>query len=193
MENNERTIKLGLENLLEDGHEKIVYGALKKLHINTRSVEFDDFLQEARLVYAKAYVRFPQDLQENDRQFHGYAYQAVYWRVLDIIRYRQKEKDVQAVELEDDEKQEARWGHKPSWVERIMSDQLFQEVYKLCTPAEKRFLKACYVEQLSGAEIARKEKVSRQSIYKWRKAVGKKALYVIGKGEDMDYTKALKK
>ena len=49
MENNERTIKLGLEHLLEDGHEKIVYGALKKLHINTRSVEFDDFLQEARL------------------------------------------------------------------------------------------------------------------------------------------------
>ncbi|WP_240187829.1 hypothetical protein [Pediococcus pentosaceus] len=78
MENNERTIKLGLEHLLEDGHEKIVYGALKKLHINTRSVEFDDFLQEARLAYAKAYVRFPQDLQENDRQFHGYAYQAVY-------------------------------------------------------------------------------------------------------------------
>jgi DNA-binding LacI/PurR family transcriptional regulator len=69
MENNERTIKLGLEHLLEDGHEKIVYGALKKLHINTRSVEFDDFLQEARLAYAKAYVRFPQDLQENDRQF----------------------------------------------------------------------------------------------------------------------------
>lgn len=110
MENNERTIKLGLEHLLEDGREKIVYGALKKLRINTRSVEFDDFLQEARLAYAKAYVRFPQDLQENDRQFHGYAYQAVYWRVLDIIRYRQKEKDVQAVELEDDEKQEARWG-----------------------------------------------------------------------------------
>ncbi|ARW20620.1 hypothetical protein S100892_02081 [Pediococcus pentosaceus] len=29
MENNERTIKLGLEHLLEDGREKIVYGALK--------------------------------------------------------------------------------------------------------------------------------------------------------------------
>jgi RNA polymerase sigma factor (sigma-70 family) len=186
MENNNRTVKQGLEHLLEDGHEKIVYGALKKLHINTMSLEFDDFLQEARLAYAKAYVRFPQDPGENDKKFHVYAYQAVYWRILDIIRFRQREKDVQADELEDDEKQEARWAHKPLWVERIMTDQLFKEVAELCTPAEQRFLKDCYIEQLSGAEIARKEGVSRQSVYKWRKSVGKKALYVIGKANTTD-------
>ncbi len=87
-----------------------MYGALKKIHINTRSVEFDDFLQEARWYTLKHTYASHRTCRKNDRQFHGYAYQAVYWRCWTIIRYRQKEKDVQAVELEDDEKQEARWG-----------------------------------------------------------------------------------
>ncbi|MEE6726242.1 hypothetical protein RAO22_07720 [Pediococcus acidilactici] len=44
-----RTLKAGLNHLLTNGNQKIVFGALKKLNIRPYRHDFEDYLQEARL------------------------------------------------------------------------------------------------------------------------------------------------
>lgn len=68
--------------------------------------------------------------------------------------------------------------------QQVLADDLFQRVYAICTPPEKRFLYYRYVKQLSGREIAQREGVSPQSISKRRRKVGQKALKIIAENTD---------
>lgn len=181
MDNQKRTISEGLHYLLEDEQERIVFGALKRLHVAPYSVEFDDFLQEARITFAKSYVRFPDDPRENDMRFHVFAYQAVYWNILDLIRSQIKRTEKVAISDEDDGDGllELPSPQKMDVVEQVTCDYFFERLYEICSNAERRFLKDCYIDQLSGSEIAKKEQFSRQCVYRWRKTVGIKALRIM--------------
>lgn len=179
MENNNRSMRKGFEHMMEDGHQQIVFGALKRLHIRPFMQEFEDFLQDARLTYAKAYVRFPGDLLTEDEKFHVYAYQAIYWRTLDQIHANQKINDNKTDEITGDQLIIPDLICNPKLVDRLTSDHLFRRLYQACTPVEKRFLTDCYVLQLSNVEIAKKENISRQRVSRLRRQVGCKALTVI--------------
>jgi RNA polymerase sigma factor (sigma-70 family) len=189
-----RTMQQGLEHLLEADQQKLVLGALKKLNVRPFQPNFEDLKQEAQLAYAAAYVRYPKGRPEEDGQrFAVYAYQAIYWRILDVLREEQVQKKYHPLTLTTDEDEShaptststasdaptSDSLQSPTWDERIMGDYLFKKIYQACTPAEQRFLVACYVDQLSSAEIAKQAGVTRQCIYKWRRGVGKKALLIL--------------
>ncbi|MEE6727484.1 sigma-70 family RNA polymerase sigma factor [Pediococcus acidilactici] len=174
-----RTLKAGLNHLLTNGNQKIVFGALKKLNIRPYRHDFEDYLQEARLAYARAYVRFPQDPEDNLKAFRVFAYQAVYWRTLNLLKRQTLVKDWRTNEVTADTLQVPRQYQCSSREQQVLADDLFRRLYAICTPAEKRFLYDCCVKQLSGREIAQKEGVSPQSISKRRRKVGKKALKII--------------
>lgn len=177
-------MRKGFEHMIKSGHQRIVFGALKQLHVRPFMEEFEDFLQEARLIYAKAYVKFPGDPIAEDEKFRVYAYQAIYWRTLDLIQINQK---VEESNLEEFTKEELTIPNlicNPKLVERMMSDDLFRRLYEKCTPAEQRFLTDSYVLQLCNAEIAQKENISRQRVSRLRRQVGCKALMVIEEVEE---------
>lgn len=94
-----RTLKAGLDHLLTNGNQKIVFGALKKLNIRPYQPDFEDFLQEARLTYARAYVRFPQNPASDLKEFRVFAYQAIYWRTLNLLKRQTMVKNWQTAEL----------------------------------------------------------------------------------------------
>lgn len=94
-----RTLKAGLDHLLSNGNQKIVFGALKKLNIRPYQPDFEDFLQEARLTYARAYVRFPQNPASDLKEFRVFAYQAIYWRTLNLLKRQTMVKNWQTAEL----------------------------------------------------------------------------------------------
>lgn len=184
MENKNRSMRKGFEHMMKSGHQRIIFGALKQLHVRPFREEFEDFLQEARLTYAKAYVSFPGDPVLEDEKFRVYAYQAVYWRTLDLIRVSQKVEENNLEEFTKEELTIPTLICNPKLVERMMSDELFRRLYEKCTPAERRFLTDSYVSQLSNAEIAQKENISRQRVSRLRRQVGCKALMVIENSED---------
>lgn len=179
-----RTLKAGLDHLLTNGNQKIVFGALKKLKICPYHQDFEDFLQEARLTYARAYVRFPRNPESDLKEFRMFAYQAIYWQTLNSLKRQTMVKNWQTAELSTDVTNLPRQYRCSSREQQVLADDLFQRVYAICTPPEKRFLYYRYVKQLSGREIAQREGVSPQSISKRRRKVGQKALKIIAENAD---------
>ncbi len=172
----EQLIKDGFDFLYSDNNEKIIYGAAKRLHLSPFHANYDDFIQEGALTFVKVYVRYPNDVSKNPEKFRVFAYQAVYWRLLDLIRHSNKliEKTQTDQELLNVQQTSLEEGY-----ESIYSDQLFHRLYSICTNAERLFLLDCYVHQLTGAEIAKKHHVTRQCVSNWRRNVGNKVLTLI--------------
>lgn len=65
--------------------QSIIFGVLKRLHIDPGHCDRADLVQEARLTVATALVELEKvDLEMRQRNI--YIYQKVYWRLLDILR-----------------------------------------------------------------------------------------------------------
>lgn len=87
----QRDLATGLQIALQ--HPRLIHGAVKRAGIWRQSQDYDDFLQEAYLAFAQAYVNYPGD-PDQDEGFGAYAFRHIVWRLVDILRrtqYRQGE------------------------------------------------------------------------------------------------------
>lgn len=169
-----RTLSEDKEKAFFEQHSKIVHGALKKLNVNWKHADYDDFVQQGLLKLVEAYETFPEDLEQEEflYQFTGFAYTKVRWHILDLLR-----------------KQKRKWDREMPWPEELESNQpdtqlpfeqayqemdLLKEMLPLLTKNEQSYLLDAVVNQLSVTEIAEKQGVSRKTVYQWKKRVSEK-------------------
>ena len=174
----------GLTFLLQNNREKLIFGVLKKMTLNQSHPSYDDFVQEARLAFSAAYDHYPKSIKANEQSFMVYAYQRVYWRLLDLIN-RQSNQQAHLEPTGDDSVDitdsiiDLTLQTQDTIAEKLFTEQLFKTLYDLCSNVEQHYLVDCYIRHKSVTEIAASHHVSRQTAYNWRNNVGKKALLVI--------------
>lgn len=174
-----QTIQAGFNFLFQDNNEKIIHGAAKRLHISRMQTDYDDFIQEGYLAFVQAYARYPASVEDHPQKFRVFAYQAVYWRLLNLLR--QTSRLAEKIQFDQESINAQIQSTNDLAFESVYNDQLFQELYHCCTHAEQNFLIDCYVLHLKNGEIADKHHVSRQCVSNLRRSVGNKALACISK------------
>ena len=171
-------ISAGLSFLMRDKRITIVHGVLKSLGISPRRDDYDDFVQEASLVFAHAYANYPQDETDptNERDLMCYAFQRMRWRILDHLRRDQLEKAHCTYSLDDDENDRDyddllidRQSTNP-FAHREEGDFLGY-LYQHCSPNQQRYLIAKLNHHLTDKQVALTYGVSRQAVHQWKQGV----------------------
>lgn len=88
-------LELGFKDALQN--QRLVHGALKRAHIYTTRVDYEDYFQEAMIIYAKTYQQFFQKAGDMDK-FHSFIFQKLVWRLLDMLRQEKKYFDFHSLE-----------------------------------------------------------------------------------------------
>lgn len=75
-----------------DQYSGMVHGALKRLGMWRMHPEYEDFVQQGLIKLVEAYETYPRDLEQEEylKQFGGYAYQRVYWHMIDLLRKQRR-------------------------------------------------------------------------------------------------------
>lgn len=159
--------------LYEGDHEVILFAVLKRLHISRQHADYEDYLQEARLLFPEVYEAFPEDPIAKPHQFLAYAQQHLYWRLLDRLRRDRKQNDRQAP------------GDQTDLLTAVASDEdildaigqadfrryLLKLIGGAGSTGEWRYLVGTLIDQLTAAEIAARHGVSHNTVYKWRRSL----------------------
>lgn len=94
-------LQIGFKKALEE--ENLIHGVLKRLHIYQTSNNYQDYVQEAMIIFAQAYVDYVE--QEKDlEKFNVYIYQKLSWRLTDLLRKEQRFFNVHSLEVFDFER-----------------------------------------------------------------------------------------
>ncbi|WP_125765342.1 sigma-70 family RNA polymerase sigma factor [Levilactobacillus mulengensis] len=159
--------------LYDGDHEIILFAALKRLHMNRSHADYEDYLQEARLLFPEIYAAFPENPETKPHQFLAYAQQKIYWTLLDKLRRDRKQL----------ERQEP--GNQDELITAVASDDdildaigqadfrqyLLKVIGGAGTTGEWRYLVGTLLDQLTAEEIAARHSVSRNTVYKWRRSL----------------------
>ncbi|GEO70125.1 RNA polymerase sigma factor [Levilactobacillus acidifarinae] len=162
--------------LFTGDHERILHAALKRLHLSPIHADYDDYLQESRLLFLKVYQRFPDNPLEKPHQFLAYAQQKIYWTLLDHLRKERRRAQYLAEGDHETLLAELPAARLPQTdVEgRLSQERLLQAIHAQGTLGEWTYLSGTVVNQLTPAEIARQCGVSRQTVYRWRRTLIKR-------------------
>ncbi|WP_054643583.1 hypothetical protein [Companilactobacillus kimchii] len=76
-------LELGFEQALEN--QQLIHGALKRVHIYVTRCDYEDYFQEAVIIYAQAYLKYRQRDQDLTK-FKPYVFQKLVWRLTDMLR-----------------------------------------------------------------------------------------------------------
>lgn len=154
-------------------HSSLVYGAMKKCGISRSNQNYDDLVQIGLLTLVKVYEQFPEDLYQEEYfyQFTGFAFQKIRWAIIDELRkYQLRKEREETVSEFFDEGDESVRDKNEDW----LVWQLFPSMLECLAPSEQIYLKETVLNQLSITEIARKHKVSRKTVYQWKKRTAQK-------------------
>lgn len=175
---NSQKITDGLTFLMHDKRINVVHGVLKSLGISPRRDDYDDFVQDAALIFAQAYAAYPGDPADptNERDLMCYAFQRMRWRILDSLRRAQLEKEVFTYSLDNDETAsdyddlliDKQAGNPFAHFER---GDFLGYLYQHCSPNQRNYLIAKLNHHLTDKEIALLYGVSRQAVHQWKTGV----------------------
>lgn len=155
--------ELAFEFLMQDDHEVIIYGVLKRLNITKSHKDYDDLLQEGRLAFIKAYQRAPKD---DGQVCLPYIYQGVYWDLLDYLKRQTRINQHQETD-DDNEILELPQANLPD----CEIDLVYQQILKNCDNYQRKYLIGKYQLGLNPTEMARYFGVSRKTIYQWKQGI----------------------
>lgn len=156
--------------LMTGDHEQVIYAVLKHLYLTPTHPDFEDYLQEGRLLFIAAYQRFPDDPVTHPHQFLKWAYRRIGWGLRDQLRRQRHQEEhhepgdqtTQLGELAALDDLEAAVSR------RDFREFLLQLIAEAGVQGEWRYLTGILREHLTVAEIATKYGVSPQTVYKWR-------------------------
>lgn len=179
---NKRNLCEGFSFLLQCDRQRLIHGVLKGLYMRPSDGQYDDYFQDACLIFAKTYVDFDGDPTQDTENFMHYAYQRIRWRLLDQIRRAHWQDDNNEMSLDDPILSETQREvlfldpHSSSPMERATSRDFVNQLLTSGCPAKQRqYLHAVLDLGLNDSEIARYYGVSRQTVYAWRKGVIRRA------------------
>lgn len=162
---------------------RIVFGVLKRLHINYYHPDRTDFEQDARILMAEAMIKFEETVVKPaaDRQKarNLYLYQHLYWRLLDRLKAEQaKREHIQlSIDQESSDSDEQKTFEKifqdPSTDRQFAAcetDLFFACLLKRLTSEQRRYVQMIYLGY-TGPEIAKRLGISRQGVANLRRRV----------------------
>ena len=170
--------KLKREDELDffEQYEGVVFGVMKRLTIHPNQPNYDDYTQIGRLKLVHAYETFPKDprLEENRRPFVSFAFTKIRWAIIDEIRKQCLKQEREQVwdesfdhTLTDTSVDMYLAIHEKEWLERIFS---------VLKEDEKRLVVDLCLHQMTMTAIAKKESVSRKTLYQRRNRIKEKLL-----------------
>ena len=157
----------GFNYLLQNGHEKIIYG------VN----DFEDLIEEGKIAFVLAYEDYVARNNVTEFQkLNAFIFQKVKWHLLDVLR---KNYNVsQHITCWDDSDEVLLLQDDCATLEEdIATKEIFEQVYLKCSEMERKFLDLRLNTELSLTAIAQQLHVSRKTIYKYKKDIALK-LYI---------------
>ena len=156
--------------------EGVVFGVMKRLTINPNQPNYDDYTQIGRLQLVHDYETFQKDprLEENRRPFVSFAFTKIRWAIIDEIRKQCLKQEREQVwdesfdhTLTDTSVDMYLAIHEKEWLETIFS---------VLKEDEKRLVVDLCLHQMTMTAIAKKESVSRKTLYQRRNRIKEKLL-----------------
>ncbi|AKP67239.1 sigma-70 family RNA polymerase sigma factor [Companilactobacillus ginsenosidimutans] len=124
-------------------NDLLIHGVLKRLHIYQTNDNYQDYVQEARIIFAESFVEYSQTDTDLDK-FNVYIFQKLIWRMTDLLRKEQRFSDVHSLEVFD--------------FERVKLDQaeFFEELDLDClSEFEKKLFYDAFIAEISIPKLAR--------------------------------------
>ncbi|CAJ1191599.1 sigma-70 family RNA polymerase sigma factor [Companilactobacillus nantensis] len=129
-------LELGFQHALQN--QKLIHGVLKRIHIFVTRSDYDDYFQEATILYAQAYVKYCQN-EDDLSKFNRYVFQKLKWRLTDMLRQEKRYHDIHSLEEFD-------FQRVPE--ELILADLEFVNIAEL-SEMEKIILQEHFIEEQS--------------------------------------------
>lgn len=124
----------GFQDALEN--QRLIHGVLKRVHIFTTRSDYEDYFQEALILYAQTYTDYCQDGKDLSK-FKQYIFQKLTWRLTDNLRQEKRYYDLHSLEEFD-------FQRVPE--EQILADLDFVNLAEL-TELEKVILQEHFIEE----------------------------------------------
>lgn len=158
-------------------YQSIIFGALKRLHQTPYQENWDDMVQEARIALASKLMS-----RDNGKKQGSYLYQCVYWRILDLLRSRQRRVIHQSVHSDDSQLPVPVDENMAEIYARHENDQLFKQLKVVLTLQQQAYLDLL-LQGYSDTEIALSWHCSRQAIHNLRHRVIEKGRRLFSQNE----------
>lgn len=151
--------------------EGVVFGVLKRMSIHYLHADYEEFAQIGRLSLVKAYETFPNDVVDDTHRgvFVSYAFTRIRWAILDVIRQKTRQKEHEQVW--DDSFDHTLMDTSSDFEENLYEQEWLESVLSYLNAVESRLVIDLCLYHMTITDIAHKEGVSRQTIYKRRKSI----------------------
>ena len=143
---------------LFDQFEGVIYHVMKKLNIQKNDSEYDDFLQEGRLLLLESYQESqsnPLDSEDVAKQFNAYLQRKLYWKFLN----RMTKKNIETVKFDQDWMQESE--KDPYWFE-VEYD--YKEFFRMLTKIQMKTLQYMIQSDETVTEYAKRIGRTRSAV-----------------------------
>lgn len=88
-------LELGFQDALNN--QRLIHGVLKRVHIFPTRIDYDDYFQEAMILYAQTYEQYCQK-QKDMTKFKAFVFQKLTWRLTDMLRQEKHYFDFHSLE-----------------------------------------------------------------------------------------------
>ena len=159
--------------LLSDLYAGVIHHCLNKINRYPDHNDYDDFYQLGLITLFDTYETCLKDAlaTENCFLFVSYAKQKLHWTFLDQIR-KERKKESREAYLSEEELEEI--PNTVSFEDQLEQEDLLQRLCASLTAEENAYLRDA-LDGLNITEIARKQKISRKTLYKRRRQIQTKA------------------
>ena len=160
--------------------EGVIYHVMKKLNIQRNNAEYDDFLQEGRLLLLEAYQESqanPLESLDAAKQFNSYLQRKLHWKFLNRIT----KKNIETVEFNQEWMQES--GKDPYWFE-VESD--YREFFQRLTKLQMKTLQYLMQSDEPVSKYARRIGRTRSAVQQDIQSIRKKMKKFLDKHSKLD-------
>lgn len=158
---------------LNELYAGVIHHCLNKINRYPDHNDYDDFYQLGLITLFDTYETCLKDAlaTENSFLFVSYAKQKIHWTFLDQIRKDRKKENREAY-LSEEELEEI--PNAVSFEYQLEQEDLLQRLCACLNAEENAYLRDA-LDGLNITEIARKQKISRKTLYKRRRQIQTKA------------------
>jgi len=160
--------------------EGVIYHVMKKLNIQKNNSEYDDFLQEGRLLLLEAYQETqlnPLESTDTAKQFNAYLQRKLYWKFLNSST----KKNIETVKFNQDWMQESK--KDPYWFE---VESNYKEFFRMLTKIQMKTLQYMMQSDESVAEYAKRIGRTRSAVQQDILSIRKKLKKFLNKHSKLD-------
>jgi len=152
----------------------VVKHCLNRMNLSRSRSDYDDYFQLGLMTLMDTYETCTSDpLQEDNRYiFVSYASRKIMWVYLDEIRKTSKKGATEAL-LSDEVM--LNLPCEDTFEDILETEDLYRTLSERLSPQERSYLDDAYIHGLNITEIAKKNGISRKTVYKWRSQIQTKA------------------